>query len=138
MIDTNTIIQIGSLAGTFIGAAYLASKKITTEAHKTRSIVKEFALDPEELSRNLRLQMETDFNNFQRLHSTRYAELNLVLSEALNQQNIKDQLYLSEIDALKIELEAVKSEVSQIRSLVLTGDISSDVPTIVFDEKLGN
>jgi hypothetical protein len=82
--------------------------------------------------------METDFNNFQRLHSTRYAELNLVLSEALNQQNIKDQLYLSEIDALKIELEAVKSEVSQIRSLVLTGDISSDVPTIVFDEKLGN
>jgi hypothetical protein len=136
MVDTNTILQVGTLAGSFVGAAYLASKKITTEAHKTRSIVKEFALNPEELSRNLRLQMETDFNNFQRLHSTRYAELNLVLSEALNQQIIKDQLYLSEIDALKIELESVKSEISQIRSLALTGDVSSDMPTVVFNEKV--
>jgi len=131
-MDTNTIIQIGSLAGSFIGAAYLASKKISAEASKTRSTVKQFALDPEELTKNLRLQMEVDFNNFQRLHSTRYAELNLVLSEALNQQVIKDQLYLSEIDALKAQIESLKIQMIEIRNIALTGDVD-DMPTTIFD-----
>ena len=136
MIDTGTVLQIGSLVGTFLGAVYLSSKKITAEASKTRSIVREFALDPQQLSTDLRIEMERNFVDFQRLHSTRYSELNQILSESLEQQSAKDRLYLSEIDALRGEVETIKKQIIEIRNITLTGDVPDDMPTLVFKEKV--